>query len=90
MNNQDKSNHIKDVVIAALDHCSAVKVTKDTTDLTIESLWLDSLDQVNAIIEVEQNLFISIDDEALSSKSSNETKTVAEFINYIEGLCNEN
>ena len=81
--------HIEDVVIAALNHHSAIEVTKNTTDLTIESLWIDSLDQVHVILEIEENLPISIDDEALAVNDDNEIKTVADFINHIEGLYNE-
>ncbi len=86
MSNQDKINHIEDVVIAALNHHSVIIAQEN---LNIEALMLDSLGQIYVILEVEDALGVSIDDETLNGKNYNKIKTVNDFINYVGRLCHE-
>ena len=75
---------VKNVVIEALNQEARIEVTEDTLDLTIEELWLDSLDEVKVIMELEERLCINIENDNLISKAAKQT--ISEFIATVEKL----
>ncbi len=71
---------MKKLVIETLSLISNIKVSEISLETTFEDLGLDSIDMIQLIINLENELEITFDDTIL------ETKTVNELIEIIKQI----
>ena len=69
-------NKLRDIIGNDFD----IDVDKFTRESTLAEIGLDSLDQVEAMFQIEEELDINIDDEALKG-----FKNIGSIIDYLEG-----
>lgn len=85
MDAPDLKNKIFDALASAVQEVLAVDTTVSHDDLFIETYGMDSLDAVEVVIEVEEALDASIDEDRLAH-----VRTVNDFVEAVYAQLHEN